>query len=60
MRLIRRMSWRRMSRSLRPGDSNGSDKSSAAGANGLGESGSGGSEEGSDKGWGSPGGAKLG
>ena len=32
------------------GDSNGSDKSSAAGANGLGESGSGGSEEGSDKG----------
>ena len=33
-----------------PGDSNGSDKSSAAGANGLGESGSGGSEEGSDKG----------
>lgn len=36
------------------GDSNGSDKSSAAGANGMGESGSGGSEEGSDKGPGNP------
>ncbi len=36
------------------GDSNGSDKSSAAGANGMGESGSGGSEEGSDKGLGNP------